>query len=371
VSPFKEVIEMADPKILMLRDLGERRIVQDLIAPRFPLMGDLISGIGDDCAVIRCPEAGQVLVMTTDPCPTPVICLLETPDYYHYGRFTILINMSDLAAMGATPIGIVVSTVMSEDMSVGDYTRFLDGLADASREWDCPVIGGNIKDGPTFTANASALGSIKEDMVMRRLGAVAGDHVCVVGVMGLFWAAALGRISGISLDATQQRALDEALYTPVARIREGKMLARTKQVTACIDSSDGIAACLQELAVVNEVDVIVDSALLLPHVAVHRIADASGTDFRKLMLAWGGWELVCTVPKEALNEVHKSMEQLGTKFTVIGEVLPGSGRVWIKEGNLVGQLAKLGSERFSPTSTFTHGLEAYLNFLRSEPLTTV
>jgi thiamine monophosphate kinase len=64
---------MAERQILTLRDLGERRIVQELIVPRFPLVGSLIDGIGDDCAVIPSPEAGHVLVMTTDPCPTPIV----------------------------------------------------------------------------------------------------------------------------------------------------------------------------------------------------------------------------------------------------------------------------------------------------------
>jgi thiamine-monophosphate kinase len=297
--------------------------------------------------------------------------MIEPPDYYHYGRFTVLINMSDLAAMGASPIGIVISTVMEEDMSVADYARFLDGLSDASEEWACPIIGGNIKDGPTFTANGSALGSIEEDLVMKRSGAAPGDQVCVIGQMGLFWAAVIGRVSSISVSPNEQNALDEALYTPVARLREGMKLAKTRQVTACIDSSDGIAGCLRELALINDVDIIVDSALLSPHPAVQKIADATTIDFRKLMLAWGGWELVCTVRTEGINEVRQSLEAMGTKFSVIGEVRSGSGSVRIKEGNAIGRLANLGSERFCPTSTFTHGLDAYLNFLRSEPLISI
>jgi thiamine-monophosphate kinase len=276
--------------------------------------------------------------------------------------------MSDLAAMGADPIGMVVSTVMTEDMSVADYTRFLDGLSDASEEWACPIIGGNIKDGPAFTANGSALGSVKEDLVMRRSGAASGDHVCVIGQMGLFWAAVIGRVSGIRLEPNEQRVLDEALYKPIARIKEGTKLAKTRQVTACIDSSDGIAGCLRELATINKVDIIIDSALLSPHPAVTKIAEASRTDFRKLMLAWGGWELVCTVRKEQTDKISQLMEAMGTRFSVIGEVRSGSGSVKINEGNAIGQLANLGSERFSPTSTFTHGLDAYLDFLRSEPL---
>src|SRR5436309_761620 len=116
---------LANRGMLTLRDLGERRIVKELIAPRFPQSEDQMMGIGDDCAVIPMCSPDQVLVMTTDPCPTPVVCLIEREDYYHYGRLTALINVSDLAAMGAKPIGLLISTIMPEDMRVADYERFL------------------------------------------------------------------------------------------------------------------------------------------------------------------------------------------------------------------------------------------------------
>src|SRR5712671_5686858 len=113
---------------LKLRDLGERRILREIIYPRFSSFDGQIVGIGDDCAILPSPPIGHALVVTTDPCPTPVVCMVERPDMYHYGRMTILINVSDLAAMGAQPLGIVVSTVMPEDMSVREFDRFLDGI---------------------------------------------------------------------------------------------------------------------------------------------------------------------------------------------------------------------------------------------------
>lgn len=356
------------PETLTLRDLGEKRIVMELIAPRFPKVKGHIVDIGDDCAVIPSPPSDHVLVMTTDPCPIPVVCLVETHDFYHYGRLTVLINVSDLAAMGAKPIGLLVSSVMPEEMKVTDYEKFLDGIADASTEWSCPVVGGNIKDGSPFTSTGSALGTVKKDLVMRRSGARLGDKVCVVGEMGLFWAAVLVRLSKLSLDVVHQGILNNALYKPTAKIKEGIALAGTKQVTACMDSSDGITSCLHEIALVNRVDFVIDTTSLQPHPAVCKVAELAGIDARKLMLSWGGWELVCTVNKEAVKEIDHLMESLGTTFSVIGEVREGTGQVWVKEKKQVGLIANLASERFSATSTFTHGLDSYLNLLRSEPL---
>jgi len=352
-----------------LRDLGEQRIIKDLIVPRFPRVAEHIVGIGDDCAVIPSPPSNQVLVMTTDPCPTPVICLLEPPDLFHYGWMTVLINISDLAAMGAYPMGMMVSTVMPEGMGVGEYERFLDGVASASNEWACPIIGGNIKDGSTFTSTGSALGSINPEYIMRRTGAKAGDRVCIIGEMGLFWAAALTRlVQGMYICDLYKNDLERALYNPVARIREGIALAESKLATACMDSSDGVIACLREIASVNQVDVIVESSSMIPHPAVRQVAASANLDPKKLMLSWGNWELIVTIRPNAVDEVRSIMESLGTHFQDIGKIREGTGKVWIEEEGRYNLLTNFASERFCSTSFFTHGLDKYLEFLKSEPL---
>lgn len=352
-----------------LRDLGERRIVEELIAPRFPPLAEHFLGIGDDCAVLPPPPPGSALVVTTDPCPEPVVCTLEPPDLWHHGRLTALINVSDLAAMGARPLALLVSTVMPEDLEVAAYVRFLDGLAAASAEWSCPVVGGNVKDGPAFTATGTALGAVHPELMLRRTGAQPGDRVCVIGEMGLFWAAVLNRMEpAAGLGAGEHAALDGALYRPVARLAEGVALAEGRLATACMDSSDGVGGCLQELARVNGADVVLDAAALSPHPAVAAVAAGGGLDARMLMLAWGDWQLVATVPPAALAEAGRRLSALGTAFADIGEVRSGAGRVWVEEGGRRGLLTNLASERFCRTSMFTHGLSAYLDLLRTRPL---
>jgi len=354
---------------LKLRDLGERRILREIIYPRFSSFDGQIVGIGDDCAILPSPPIGHALVVTTDPCPTPVVCMVERPDMYHYGRMTILINVSDLAAMGAQPLGIVVSTVMPEDMSVREFDRFLDGISDAADEWSCPVLGGNIKDGPEFTSTGTAIGSVEPSKAMRRFGARVGDHVLVIGEMGLFWAAVLTRIENGAVTALRTEILDNALYRPVAKLAEGRALAGSGSVTACMDSSDGVIGCLQELAAVNRMDIIVNSRALAPHPDVAEVAASAEIDPRKLMLSWGNWELVCAVRPEQVSTIKNLMASLGTKVSDIGEVSKGKGNVLLLDGDRHKRIRNFASERFCPTSTFTHGLGAYLDFLRKESLT--
>jgi thiamine-monophosphate kinase len=360
-----------EPASPTLGQLGERRIVEELIRPRFAGSRDLVVGIGDDCAVLSPPPPGEVIVFTTDPCPTPVIVLLGDTDFYHYGRMTVLINVSDLAAMGAIPVGLLTSTVMPEEMKVSEYERFLDGLVDASLEWSCPIVGGNIKDGPTFTATGTALGRVERDFMMLRTGAMPRDRVLVVGEMGLFWAAVLQRMNPLATIGSEHTdLLWQVLSRPVARLREGRILGASGLVTACMDSSDGVIGCLQELALKNLADVVVEAPLLAPHPVVEQVAQRAAIDPRKLMLSWGDWQLVCTVRPQDANTVIASLQSTGTVCHDIGRIAEGSGRVVLEEDGKQRLITNFASERFSPTSFFSHGLEAYIAFLKQQPLTT-
>jgi len=284
---------------------------------------------------------------------------------------TILINVSDLAAMGASPIGIVVSTVMPDDMHVRDYNRYLDGLVEAADEFDCPVIGGNIKDGSEFTSTGAAFGSAPSANVMHRTGARAGDRICVIGRMGLFWGAVLQRLSPEWPDTSHAStsALRQALYRPTARLRESQVLAQSGLVTACMDASDGIGACLTELAIRNCVDIVVDDDSLVPDQAVSEITSKVSMDPRKLMLAWGNWELVFSVAPTSLERLQGLALIHELPLSVIGEMRNGDGTVWLSSARGVSRLTNFASERFTGTSYFTHGLKSYMQWLMEVPIT--
>ncbi|MEU8268323.1 thiamine-phosphate kinase [Sphaerisporangium sp. NPDC049002] len=356
---------------VQLGQLGERAILDNFILPRFSTFRSGVTGIGDDCAEIGAPPEGHTFVMTTDPCPTPLVFDIADRDYWHFGWMTMLINLSDLAAMGATPTGIVVSTVMPNEMLVSEYQRFLDGLSAAADEWDCPVVGGNIKDGDSFTATGTAIGVVRRDRILRRVGARPGDLIFVVGEMGLFWAALLRLMyparTTVS-DSTSER-LDHALHHPVPRVREGRILGDAAVVSACMDASDGVSGCLRELAYRNNADFIIDADLLEPSAPVAEVARSFGMEPGSLMLSWGNWELVLTVPRPRLAEFHEVTAAHRIPYTRIGEVRPGPGQVLLETGGRTRPLTNLASERFTPTSYFTHGIEAYAQWLLQQPLT--
>lgn len=351
----------------MLADYGERRILDALVLPRFRIMSD-------DCAVMPAAPSGHETVMTIDPCPTPVVCLLdgEEIDYWHYGWMTVLINVSDLAAMGAEPAGILISAVMPAEMTVRDYSRFLDGLEDASREWDCPILGGNIKDGSSFSVTGTAVGHVPERRMLRRTGARDGDMVCVFGAMGLFWAAVLTRLHELSITETGE--LELALARPTAKVRTGAALAASGRVTSCMDASDGVGSCLVELARQNGLDVVLDSGAIRPSRIVEQVGLLVEVDPRNLMLSWGNWELVVTVAQESLGKLQAISAETSVPCTPIGrlqsigeDTVVRPGRVFLDSQEPHSEVTDFSSERFTATSYFTSGIDSYAEWLVAQP----
>lgn len=353
----------------VLGDLGERRLLERVRTLLRPVdVRDVLVGIGDDCAVLRVPP-DERLVVTTDPCPEPVVRILGESDHWTYGWYTLLISLSDLGAMGARPIGVLLAVEAPETQSVSDFDRFYTGVVDACRAFDCPVLGGNLKDGKRFSCVGTMLGLVKPDAILTRGAARPGDVVVVLGSMGRFWSAVLRRMFGVSVGAVEDGRLDDQLRRPMPRVREGIVLASRGLSRCAMDSSDGLIACFYEIARASDgVDLEIDLERLAPDTTVRTMAEHARIDPMKLMLAWGDWQLVCTVRPQVVAELQDAMSELGCPTAVVGTVASGAGTVWGRRDDGVGVLNYVASERFAQSSYFSHGLESYLDVLRRTPL---
>jgi thiamine-monophosphate kinase len=357
------------PRLQVLSDLGERGVLQHLakLIPKEDHTGVAL-GIGDDCAAIRA-NAGETIVVTTDPCPQPVISMLGEPDRWYDGWFSVAINVSDLGAMGARPLGILLAIEAPEGMPVAELDRFYAGALEASRIYECPVIGGNLKDAARFNCVGSAFGAVREDRMLRRGAARAGELVVVLGHMGRFWSGVLHRMMALELTPDEIELVMEPMRKPTARIREGRALADRSISRCAMDSSDGLIACFYELARCGSgIDLHIDLSNVVPDPVVDRVARAAEIDIRKLLLAWGDWQLVCTIAEGDLDSVHAMMSDLGCPVWVVGRVREGAGQVWLQDAGRQYRMAYLASERFTRQSYFSHGLSACLRAFRDQPL---
>ena len=124
-----------------------------------PLVLSPTNQFGDDAAIIDLSLAEEDLVVTTDPCPVPMAWTLGFDDYYYYGWLLATINLSDLAAMGATPVGLVNSLVLPPETTVASFERLLDGFDESCERAGAIALGGNIKEG-SLQCGATALGKV-------------------------------------------------------------------------------------------------------------------------------------------------------------------------------------------------------------------
>lgn len=365
-----KTIEVSEPQnALQLKDLGEAKIHQRILE-RLPKEagGHIALMPGDDCAAINVPDK-EILVVSTDPCPLPVLSMFEGNDYHRFGWFSMVIGLSDLAAMGARPLGMLLALEAEESMPVASLDAFYDGVLEASQEFDCPILGGNVKDAKQFSCVGTVLGSVTQQGILRRSGARAAQRLFVLGEMGRFWAGVLCKQEGIELEEEALRSVLTPLRRPWPRVREGLALVDQSLSQCAMDSSDGLTACFASIAEQSQVDLNLDLGQLIPLPEVAEVAERTGIDARNMMLGWGDWQLVCTVPNEKVLLLRETMVALDCPIMDVGWVSEGEGHVWVHDASgRLGRLTDFASTRFNNASYFTHGLSNYIHQLRNQPL---
>jgi len=206
---------------------------------------EIILGAGaDDCAVIDITDK-DCLVVTTD-------MLHRRTDFpsrmspWQIGWMAAAVNLSDIAAMGARPVGILSALGFPADTDVGLVEDIARGMDDCAKACGTTVIGGDIDTHDELTITGTAIGRVKKSELLTRCGAQAGDMVCVMGCVGSAGAAlrALGDWKGTQVSDSILRAL----FEPVPHTTDAQELAGSGAVSSMMDTSDGLALSLHDLA---------------------------------------------------------------------------------------------------------------------------
>jgi thiamine-monophosphate kinase len=218
----------------------------------------MIVGPGDDAAVAE-PERNRLEVFTVDAQVEGIHFDRRFTPPSAIGHRALAVNLSDLAAMGATPRLALLSFALPARLEVAEFDEMVDGLTALASTHGVTVAGGNLTriDGP-MVIDVTLVGSVKPRRVLTRSGARAGDELYLTGTIG---AAAAG------LEMLQQGRRDSEecirryLY-PEARVRAGLIAGRNRAATACMDLSDGLADAVRQLAQASGVGAAVDAASL-------------------------------------------------------------------------------------------------------------
>lgn len=351
---------MTEPR---LSDLGERCIISELLWPRY---GENSPHYGDDCAVLPLgAHPGSHLVLTTDPCPPPMAGHLGFSDPFYRGWLLATINLSDLAAAGASPLGLLTSLQLPSDTTVRAFERLLDGIDECCAQAETRVLGGNLKEAANLDVAGTAVG-VCDTPPLTRLGAQVGDVVVVLGEFGSFWAGVLGVQRGF-LEMDVDEPLLRNVLTPRPKVATGLAARRAGLLTACIDNSDGLYPSLLQLAQASNVRLVVEADPVGFSDGVTRVARRLDTEPLRLAMGWGDWQLVGTCAPESLDALGQVVEHTGTELHRLGRVEDGAG-VTAEVAGRSGPLMPLDSQRFAPDSWFSVGLDAYCEFLLNSPL---
>ncbi|ABE53001.1 thiamine-phosphate kinase [Methanococcoides burtonii] len=269
----------------------------------------IMEGAGsDDCAVIDISDE-DCLVITTDMLHRKTD-FPEVMSAWQIGWMAAAVNLSDVASMGATPVGFLSALGITDDMELGFAEDIARGMDACASFCDTSVIGGDIDLHDELTITGTALGRVKKEHLLRRRGAIPGDLVCVTGNVGSAGAALLALQNGFDISDD----LLNTLLQPVPRTKEGQLLASTGCVTSMMDTSDGLAMSLYDLAETNGVGFIIFAEALPIDNEV--ISLVGYDDALELGLYTGGdFELLFTVSPSTMDKV-KSVCYLN----VVGEV---------------------------------------------------
>jgi thiamine-monophosphate kinase len=298
------------------KTLGEREMIEIIqkqldIMPRMPIpFGDDVSAydIGNnDLAILKT----DMLVGKTDVPPGM--------SYWQAARKAVVMNISDFAAKGVRPLAMLVSLGLPKGLAKKEIEEIGKGLNEGAREYETYVIGGDTGEASDLVISLSVFGVAKKGEVMLRDGARPGDLVAVTGLFGKTSAGLKVLTQGIRSSKKNRKILVESVLMPHARLREGLVLSRTRAITASIDSSDGLAWSLHEIARRSSVGMLVDKIPVASEAA--RFAKEHKLDPMELALHGGEeYELVLTVKPDCWRKAEKAIEKVGGKLLRIGTV---------------------------------------------------
>ena len=324
-----------------LSDVGERTLVE--LARKICKRGARVRvGIGDDAAVIDLDNR-KCAVLTTD--------MLVASKHFppgtspeQMGRKAVVVNVSDLAAMGAEPLGLIFSVGLPRRLEVKFVERLVREMDAAAREYGTYVVGGDLDESEEIIISGAAFGVTHRRKFLTRSGARVGDLIAVTGRIG---AAAAGlNLLLKRLPVESYHALVKAQLEPRARLQEGRALARSGFVTAAIDVTDGLAANIWHLAKESKVKIVVDRNNIPEHPLVRKFAVEHGFNVDDFVLFGGeDFELLFTVRPRGWKKVRLMLERIDTTATMIGCVTKGKG-VFIKSNEQTKSLPNRGYEHF-------------------------
>ena len=314
---------------------------------------DFKTSIGDDCGLINHNISEFSYLVTTSDMLIQSIHFPKAMSYYQMGYKSVVVNVSDLAAMGSKPIGLVLSLAIPKNLLLDDFDELICGIIGACSDYNIPLIGGDTNESDQIIISATAFGEVRKDKALMKYGFNVGDLVAITGELGL---AALGfELLNNNDNMKKAREIDSSFVDlaifkslkPEACQDESYILAKynnkknytnsksfhtaSRYNISCTDITDGLASELYEILErdrqfnfttnpdfnnYSKKIVLYEDSLPIED-EFKEIANAIGCDYLDLFFHIGeDFELLFIIPKELVSFLKEELD-----FFIIGEIV--------------------------------------------------
>lgn len=300
---------------------AEDRLIASYFKPVATHPGAL--GLTDDAAFIT-PPPGHDIVLKTDAIIGGVHFFPEDAAD-HVARKALRVNLSDLAAKGAKPLGFLVSLALPSDIGADWLKGFAEGLRADAETYQCPLFGGDTNRTPgPIMVSISMFGAVPTGTMVKRAGAQPGDLVFVTGTIG---DAALGLLLRKGADWALNEAQCVHLLSRYLLPQPRNALAEAVRThcSAAMDVSDGLAGDLTKLARVSGVAATVDVARVPLSPVARALTDNDASLMETALTGGDDFEIVCTVPPPRADSFKAAAQAAQVPVTAIGTVAAGEG----------------------------------------------
>lgn len=307
--------------------LNEFEIIRNLFKPLSEGASEAL-GLSDDAALYSPPE-GYDTVFSKDLMAAGVHFPADARADMIAGRL-LRVNLSDLAAMGAEPVGYLLGLGLTADEGEDWLASFADGLREAQQRFGLALWGGDtIRTNSGLCLSLTAIGRVPRGQALRRNGARAGDKIVLSGTLGN---AALA-LPGLGTTMPDTDVLATTYWQPTPRLELGQALRG--MASSAIDVSDGLLADLGHICAASGVGAQLEADKIPISDAARQHANEPG--FLSTVLTGGDdYELVFTVHEDDLDQLKPLSTKCGVELSIIGDVVPGGGvNVFDESGEVV------------------------------------
>jgi thiamine-monophosphate kinase len=306
-------------------DSAEDRLIARHFGPLVEHPGAL--GLIDDAAILE-PPPGCDLVLKADAIVGNVHFFADDPPDA-IARKALRVNLSDLAAKGAKPLGFLLSIALPSEIGDDWLAAFAGGLGDDADQYECPLLGGDTDRTPgPVTVSIAAFGAVPHGTMVKRSGAKLGDRIVVTGTIG---DAALGLLVRRQHDAAERWGLDPALRD---HLLDRYLLPQPRNAiadevrrfaAAAMDVSDGLAGDLAKLCRASGVTATIDAARVPMSAAARAALKREASLIEPILTGGDDYEVLATVAAPKLAAFRAAAAVFGVDLTEIGEITSGSG----------------------------------------------